>query len=496
MTNLSDPVAAAPPTVTPTAKPAPPRFFDRTFNALRRGWWERLAGSVWGDTAARAALRPELPDEDAERLRARMRDCLEGRGGEVSARARAAGLGRSYLSLNAEGQARFLKILATEFGPEKSAIDQAAVRLTAAKTAAERADAERALRRALETPRAKLLTQFNGLPEGIKFLVDIRADLLPLVKTDPDLAALEEELKGMLAAWFDVGFLELRRITWSSAAALLEKLIDYEAVHAIASWADLKNRLDSDRRCFGFFHPRMPDEPLIFVEVALTRGIAGDVQALLDQNAPVLDPTKADTAIFYSISNAQRGLDGISFGNFLIKRVVDQLASEFPNIKTFATLSPIPGFRKWLNKKFSQQNQMLYRPLSSAGYNALERETVSVPKPPLDMAVILSSPDWWQDGPLAEAVKPILLRLAATYLAKEKRPNGKTLDRVAHFHLSNGAQMEQLNWLADRSANGMAQSAGMMINYLYRLDRIEANHEAYTGEGEVTVSPNIRGLLR
>ncbi len=489
MTNLTDPVSTS-------ATVPPQRFLDRTFNTLRRGWWERLAGSVWGDSAARAPLRPSLPDEDADRLRGRMRDCLEGRGGEVSARARAAGLGRSYLALNPEGRARFLKILASEFGPEAAAVDQAAARLTMAKTPAERVDAERALRRALETPRGKLLTQFNGLPEGIKFLVDIRADLLPLVKTDPDLAALEEELKGMLAAWFDVGFLELRRITWSSAASLLEKLIAYEAVHAIASWADLKNRLDSDRRCFGFFHPRMPDEPLIFVEVALTRGIADNVQGLLDQNAPVLDPAKADTAIFYSISNAQRGLDGISFGNFLIKRVVDQLASEFPNIKTFATLSPIPGFRRWLNKQFSQQNQRLYLPLSSADNNGPEKAPEKGADSTLDMAEILSRSDWWQDGPLAEAVKPILLRLAATYLAREKRPNGKALDQVAHFHLSNGAQMEQLNWLADRSAKGMAQSAGMMINYLYRLDRIEANHEAYTGEGEVTLSNSVRALLR
>jgi len=369
MADFSDPV----PVATSVETPASPRFLNRTLNTLRRGWWERLGGSVWSDNAARAPLRPGLPDEDAVRLRAWMRDCLEARGGEVSARARAAGLGRSYLSLDPEGRVRFLKILAAEFGPERSAVDLAAPRLTAAKTMAERANAERALRRALETPRSKLLNQFNGLPEGIKFLVDLRADLLPVVKTDPNLAALEEELKGMLAAWFDVGFLELRRITWSSAAALLEKLIAYEAVHAIAGWGDLKNRLDSDRRCFGFFHPRMPDEPLIFVEVALTRGIAGDVQALLDQNAPVLDPTQADTAIFYSISNAQRGLDGISFGNFLIKRVVDQLATEFPNIKTFATLSPIPGFRRWLNKQFSKSNQSSYPPLSSADNNAREK---------------------------------------------------------------------------------------------------------------------------
>ncbi|MEZ5647551.1 MAG: malonyl-CoA decarboxylase family protein [Alphaproteobacteria bacterium] len=338
-----------PPETSEATTPAVPRLLDRTLNSLRvRGWWERLAGSVWGGDAAQAAVRPDLPDEDADRLRGWMRTCLDARGGEVSARARAAGLGRSYLSLNQQGRAKFLKILATEFGSDRTAVDQAVAHLQHAESAADRRIAESGLRHALETSRSKLLTQFNGLPEGVKFLVDLRADLLPLVKNDPDMGALAEELKGLLTAWFDVGFLELRRITWRSSAALLEKLIAYEAVHAIASWDDLKNRLDSDRRCFGFFHPRMPDEPLIFVEVALTKGMAGNVQALLDQTAPVLDPTTADTAIFYSISNAQQGLNGISFGNFLIKRVVDQILLEFPNIKTFATLSPIPGFRRWL----------------------------------------------------------------------------------------------------------------------------------------------------
>ena len=227
----------------------------------------------------------------------------------------------------------------------------------------QRAAAERALRAALEPPRITLLRQFNALPEGVKFLVDRRAELIDLGQRDPVLHGLEEDLKRLLANWFDIGFLELKRITWESPAALLEKLMAYEAVHEIRGWTDLKNRLEADRRCFAFFHPRMPDEPLIFVEVALVSGMAGDIHALLDEAAPIGDPHSADTAIFYSISNCQRGLAGISFGDFLIKRVVDALATELPRLKVFATLSPVPGFRAWLE----QQSQAAIRRPAAAG---------------------------------------------------------------------------------------------------------------------------------
>ena len=216
-----------------------------------------------------------------------------------------------------------------------------------------RTAAERALRDALEPPRITLLRQFNALPEGVKFLVDLRAELIDLGRSEPLLAGLGEDLRRLLANWFDIGFLELQRITWESPAALLEKLMAYEAVHEIRGWTDLKNRLEADRRCFAYFHPRMPDEPLIFVEVALVSGMASDVNALLDEAAPVDDPQAADTAIFYSISNCQRGLAGISFGDFLIKRVVDALATELPRLKVFATLSPIPGFRAWLDAQLA-----------------------------------------------------------------------------------------------------------------------------------------------
>ena len=223
----------------------------------------------------------------------------------------------------------------------------------AAADPAERATAKAALRRALEPPRLRLLTQFTTIPDGRKFLVDLRGFLLKVRRDDKLLAALDADLRGLLAAWFDIGFLELQRIDWNSPAVLLEKLVGYEAVHEIRSWRDLKNRLDSDRRCYAFFHPRMPGEPLIFVEVALVKGLAGSVQKLLDEKAPVLDPREADTAIFYSISNCQQGLAGISFGNFLIKRVVEELSGELRSLKTFATLSPIPGFRAWLDEKLA-----------------------------------------------------------------------------------------------------------------------------------------------
>jgi len=301
-------------------------FLDRTLRNLKSAW-QAIAGSSYDATAA--SSRPDLPDGDLELLKEQMQACLETRGGEVSARARAAALGHVYLALDATGRERFLSVLAHDFDVEQGPVDAAVEQLRRADGADARRDAQALLRKALEAPRIKLLTQFNALPDGVKFLVDMRAELLALKSDKPAFRGLEQGLKGLLNTWFDVGFLELRRITWGSAsAALLEKLIAYEAVHAIDGWDDLKKRLDSDRRCFAYFHPRMPDEPLIFVEVALVNGLADNIQALLDEDAPVRDPHGADTAIFYSISNAQRGLAGISFGNFLIKRVADSLSAE------------------------------------------------------------------------------------------------------------------------------------------------------------------------
>jgi malonyl-CoA decarboxylase len=469
-------------------------LLDRTMSNLREAWREV---ADWSGGLVTAAPGPSLPDKDAETIKNQMRDCLEGRGGEVSARARAANLGRAYLSLNAEGRKRFLRILATDFDINRKAVDKAVAALQKADDPKDRAKAERALREVLQPPRLRLLAQLNALPEGFLFLVDLREELLGWSKDDPALAALERDLLSLLASWFDVGFLELRRITWDSPASLLEKLFAYEAVHPIRSWDDLKNRLSADRRCFAFFHPRMSNEPLIIVQVALVNGIAGNVQTLLDESAPVLDPAEADTAIFYSISNAHDGLSGISFGNFLIKRVVDELAAEFKNLKSFATLSPIPDFGPWLERQLNEAGKDLEADWLTVADRKALATAAGTGKEPVALKTLLQTPDWYQQPELAKALKPPMLRLCARYLVKEKkRDSSAALDRVARFHLSNGARIERINWLADTSDHGLNQSAGMMVNYLYKLDAIETNHEAYRGEGKVMTSSTIRALLK
>lgn len=455
---------------------------------LRERWREfsltravRLAG------APKTDLRPD----DLARLRQQMQDCLEARGGEVSARARAVELGRSYLQLSKKGRRTFLSVLANEFDIDHEAAGVAAELLLQASTGEERRAAEDVLRTALEPPRLKLLTQFNALPDGTKFLVDLREDVIGFVKRDPSLNPLEQNLKALLAAWFDIGFLELRRITWDSPASLLEKLARSEAVHTVTSWDDLKHRLDSDRRLFAFFHPRMPDEPLIFVEVALVRGLAGEIAPLLDKDAPPVDPSRADTAVFYSISNAQKGLAGISFGGFLIKRVVDELSGDFPRVRTFATLSPIPAFREWLEREMSEKPGRLLWPgerKAIAGVTAGDDSEGA-------LRSLLDS-DWHSRPDVAHAMKGPLMRLCAAYLLSAKRADGRAHDPVAHFHLRNGAKVERLNWLADRSSKGLHQSAGMMVNYLYGLSEIEANHEAYVGEGLVVASRAVTRIAR
>ena len=466
-------------------------FLDRTLGNLRNAW-QGIAGSEYDAKAA--SMRPDLPDDDAEALRQQMRACLETRGGEVSARARAAALGRAYLALDATGRERFLRILAGDFDVDHDAVDGGVAALREAAGIEDRLAAEQALRGSLEAPRLKLLTQFNALPEGVKFLVDMRAELIPLVRRDAVLRGLEGNLKSLLATWFDVGFLELKRITWETAsAALLEKLIAYEAVHTIRSWDDLKNRLESDRRCYAFFHPRMPDEPLIFVEVALVDGMSSDVLALLDESAPVEDPASADTAIFYSISNAQTGLAGISFGGFLIKRVADDLSGELKNLKTFATLSPMPGFRRWLERHLAERDE---EPLYAPERKALNAAAGRPRNGAAPMQALLARPDWHQDDKICQALRAPLMRLATQYLVREKRTPLRALDPVAHFHLSNGARMQTINWMGDRSPKGLEQSAGLMLNYVYKLGKIEENHEAYTTNGKVAVSSAIKNLLK
>jgi len=462
--------------------------FDRTLTNLRTAWRD-IALSARG--VLTRTPRPELSGDDAGRLREQMLRCLDGRGGEVTARARAADLGRTYLLLDGDGRERFLRLLAGEFDVDREAIDRCCAALSRAEGTAARAAAERELRNALEPPRITLLRQFNALPEGVKFLVDRRAELIDLGRHDPLLHGLEEDLRRLLANWFDIGFLELKRIGWESPAALLEKLMVYEAVHEIRSWTDLKNRLEADRRCFAFFHPRMPDEPLIFVEIALVSGMASDVNALLDEAAPIGDPHAADTAIFYSISNCQHGLAGISLGDFLIKRVVDALTRDLPQLKVFATLSPIPGFRNWLDRQGEANGEALLLPAERAALEPFAERNEGGPLPAL-----LDRRGWHEEPLLATALREPLLRLCARYLLRERAPSGRALDPVAHFHLTNGARVERLNWQGDVSVKGLQQSAGIMVNYLYRLAEIEANHEAYRGEGRVAASGAVQALAR
>ncbi len=466
-------------------------LIERTLSNLASAWRDiaqsaaRTVGRNGGKLdAVRAGAEPEA-------LKAFMTECLEARGGEVSARMRAAELGETYLELDGDGRRRFLEVLAGEFALDGAALDAAIEAYQQADDPEVKRKAERRLRQASTPSRIKLLTQFNSLPEGVKFLVDLRADLLELPDRALALDDLDADLRDLLASWFDTGFLDLARITWDSPAALLEKLIAYEAVHEIRSWDDLRHRVESDRQLYALFHPRMPEEPLAFVEVALVKGIARNVQALLDGAAPRADPEAADTAIFYSISNTQKGLRGISFGEFLIKRVVQRLSTELPRIKTFATLSPVPGFRAWLDQAPQETVEGAFSEAERGGVRALGGSD----DPQAALAAILARPDWPQDPVIRKALEGPLLRLGARYF-QERRAGGEPIDPVARFHLKNGARLEHLNWLGDSSAQGLARSAGLMVNYRYLLGEMEQNHEAYMNQGRIAMSAEVKALAR
>ena len=349
----------------------------------------------------------------------------------------------------------------------------------------EEAVAEVRLRKSTVSPRRRLLQRFSVFPEGIQFLVNMRAEILPSLKSDKRLLALDAEMEYMFSTWFDVGFLELRRISWDSPASLIEKLIKYEAVHDIKSWADVKNRLDSDRRCYGFFHPRMPNEPLIFVEVALLHDIASSILPLLDESADPEDLNKSTTAIFYSISNTQAGLRGVSFGDSLIKNVVETLKMEFPKLKTFATLSPIPGFRAWLSKNAATMLEQL-------DDKALMKLGKAVGFQPPTAEHFLFALDKVAELEATSPIAGILQACAAQYLGREMR-DGEPIDPVARFHLGNGARIERLNWVGDPSAKGLKQSYGLMVNYLYDLKRLD-KHRNMLAQGKIPVSSEIEAL--
>lgn len=437
-------------------------------------------------TGKRLELSPYLHENELQPLREKINGCLESKGGQVSARAHAAELGNAYLGLNDEGRHKYLRMLVEEFGVNHDRVRESAEALFSDLEPTTRSQVEQALRQQLTPPYLTLLTQFNALPQGVKFLVDMRTDLLKLKRDHPELVSIDEELRLQLSSWFDIGFLELKRIDWNTPASLLEKLIEYEAVHRVESWDDLHHRLGENRRCFGFFHPRMPDVPLIFIWVALETELSDNVDKLLDHSQRETIEDEVTTAIFYSITSTQRGLSGVSLGDFLIKRVTRELRQELPGLSVFSTLSPIPGLASWLTMQLKNPENKI---ISNEDKTTLSSHT------DLSIEQLLENTDWLDNPTLASAMKPILQRAAAQYLTTTKDTDNRALDPVAHFHLSNGAIVERINWLADTSKRGKKQSYTLMVNYLYDLDNIEPNHEQYIERGNIARSKTVDLLI-
>ncbi len=330
------------------------------------------------------------------------------------------------------------------------------------------------LSNSLKLKRQKLFSRMNMAPDGTKAIVSLREDLLQLIPTHAELSSIDEGLRTQLTTWFNPGFLVLKKINWETEASILEKIIHYEAVHTIADWNDLKNRLTTNRRCFAYFHPALDDEPLIFVEIALTKGISRSIQSII--NVKDSNEKQADTAIFYSINNCQRGLKKVPLGNFLIKMVVTELARELPSIKKYCTLSPIPGFATWLTNEIKTGNSKF------------------ITKAELDLLSPLKDRDWHKDPIKIKKLKKPLKKACAIYLLIAKRYD-KPINAVARFHFGNGALLHRINWLANTSEYGITKSFGLMVNYLYEPKSIEANHEAYVQKGKLSASKSVKKLL-
>ncbi|MGD2090103.1 MAG: malonyl-CoA decarboxylase [Candidatus Aminicenantes bacterium] len=452
--------------------------------------WEKVKGLT--RRAVTGKISPDLSGGDEDRIKKKISKCVFAKGGQISYRSRAIELGEIYLNLSKKGREKFMKLLAREFDIDKQKINESIQKFQKSGDEDMRIQAEMELSKALIPPRVTLLKQFNSLPDGFKFLIDFRADLLPIRSSDPFLEKLDADLKDLLSSWFDVGLLDLKEITWQSPASLLEKLIKYEAVHEIKSWTDLKNRLASDRECFAFFHNKIPDEPLIFVEVALVSQISTNIQELLDEEATTIKREEADIAIFYSISNAQKGLEGINLGNFLIKRVVTALSKKLKGLKHFITLSPIPNFREWLDPFLLKGDESILTPTEIKTLKSFTDNQNAA-----NGLLELLRSNWKENPEISKTLKPILMRLCAYYLIHVKRgENGKAFDPVANFHLVNGAHIERLNWLGDTSEKGMKQSAGIMANYHYKLSEIEKNHELYITESRINAAPDVKKWIK
>jgi malonyl-CoA decarboxylase len=416
---------------------------------------------------------------------ARLCEDLISRRGEASGVALARLILDRYAAFPLDERLAFLELVATEFGADHAAVDAA--------IAAYRAEPTRArlglLHEAAEPRSQELIRRLNLARGGTLALVRMREDLFALRKrlkergaapeTVDAAASLDSDFEHLFASWFNRGFLVLRPIDWSTPAHILEKIIRYEAVHEIADWDELRRRIEpTDRRCFAFFHPALLDEPLIFVEVALSNAIAPAIQPILADGREPVPARSATTAIFYSISNCQKGLAGVTFGNFLIKQVVEDLAREIPSLKTFVTLSPVPGFRTWLDRE-----------RGADAPQGLTREDVETLR-------LLDTEDWRGDKATCEAVRRAMLPAAAAYFLRAKNEKGRPLDPVARFHLGNGARLERMNFLGDTSKKGLRQSYGLMVNYLYDLSAIEKNHETYVNLGTVATSSAVSRELR
>ena len=411
---------------------------------------------------------PKDVDNHSERLVETCRALVEGRG-EASGVALAAEILGRYHTLDPSDHAAFFGALADEFGPDRGRVRDAIANFGPNGDEAAASD----IHYASEPRRHELFRRLNRAPGGTATLVAMRADLLQLVNQNPSLAIVDRDFLHLFGSWFNRGFLVLRRIDWSSPAALLDKIIRYEAVHEIGDWDELRRRIDpADRRCYAFFHPRLVDEPLIFVEVALTLTPPAAIAPLLAEKRAQVAPDKARVAAFYSISNCQQGLAGVNFGNFLIKQVVEEIRRELPAIETFLTLSPVPGFRAWLE--------------------TTEDPAVASMK---TAALELAGEDNWPTPGVAARLRAMLEPLAAHYFLKARRPDGRVPDPVARFHLGNGARLERINWEGDLSPKGLAESFGIMVNYLYDLDEIERNHEAFVNRGQIAASAAVKKLL-
>jgi len=426
---------------------------------------------------SRALIKRERREPAHERSAGLIEQCeelLSGRG-EASGVALAQEILASYAELTTGPRIAFFEALATTFGHDRARIDQAIAAWRQSPSDETAAD----LHVASEPRRLELFRRLNLAPGGTAALVRMREQLLDTMDHRRDeLAVIDNDFVHLFSSWFNRGFLVLRRIDWSTSAAILEKIIRYEAVHEIQDWDELRRRIDPpDRRCYAFFHPALVDEPLIFVEVALTREIPGAIAPILSERREPVEPQRATTAVFYSITNCQRGLAGVTFGHFLIKQVVEEVSREVPRVGTFVTLSPAPNFAGWLKRE-----------RANAAAAALDDDD-------RDALAALDDDNWWRSSDVAELVRDPLTRAAAWYYLRARNSRGLPVDAVARFHLGNGARLERLDFLADTSERALKQSHGLMVNYRYDLDYIERNHEAYAQQHAIVAASAVTRLV-